>query len=98
MDSAKVSGHRPSVDVLFKSIATHAPAKAIGILMTGMGEDGAEGLKMMRDSGSVTIIQDKSSSVVWGMAGKADSMSAQDQTLELNQIAAAVNKLIKQLK
>ena len=97
LDSAKVSGHRPSVDVLFKSVATHAPAKAIGVLLTGMGVDGAQGLKDMRDSGSATIIQDKYSSVVWGMPGKADAISAQDQTLELDQIAPAINKLIMQL-
>ncbi|MDB3935883.1 chemotaxis response regulator protein-glutamate methylesterase [Granulosicoccus sp.] len=97
LDSAKVSGHRPSVDVLFKSVATHAPAKAIGVLLTGMGVDGAQGLKDMRDSGSATIIQDKLSSVVWGMPGKADAISAQDMTLELDQIAPAINKLITQL-
>ena len=97
LDSAKISGHRPSVDVLFKSIATHAPKQAIGVLMTGMGDDGAQGLKNMRDAGSATIIQDKSTSVVWGMPGKADSLDAQDQTLELNQIAPALNKLIRQL-
>ena len=97
LDSAKMSGHRPSVDVLFKSVAAHAPAKAIGVLLTGMGLDGAQGLKDMRDSGSATIIQDKFSSVVWGMPGKADAISAQDQTLELTHIAPAINKLIKQL-
>ena len=97
LDSAKVSGHRPSVDVLFKSVANHAPAKAIGVLLTGMGEDGAQGLKDMRDSGSATIIQDKFSSVVWGMPGKADAISAQDQTLELDQIGPAINKLITRL-
>ena len=97
LDGAKVSGHRPSVDVLFKSIANHAPLQSVGVLMTGMGDDGAQGLKSMRDSGSTTIIQDKSTSVVWGMPGKADSIGAQDQTLELNQIGPALNKLIKQL-
>lgn len=97
LDSAKISGHRPSVDVLFKSIALHAPEKSVGVLMTGMGEDGAQGLKNMRDAGSTTIIQDKSTSVVWGMPGKADALDAQDQTLELNQIAPALNKLLKQL-
>lgn len=97
LDSAKISGHRPSVDVLFKSIAIHAPEMSVGVLMTGMGEDGAQGLKNMRDAGSTTIIQDKSTSVVWGMPGKADALGAQDQTLELNQIAPALNKLLRQL-
>jgi len=94
LDTPKVSGHRPSVDVLFKSLAAEAPQKAIGILLTGMGEDGAHGLKEMRDTGSVTLIQDKKTSVVWGMPGKADAISAQDMTLELHQIAPVVNKLI----
>ena len=94
LDSAKISGHRPSVDVLFKSIANHAPRQAVGVLMTGMGDDGAQGLKNMRESGSVTIIQDKSTSVVWGMPGKAHAIDAQDQMLELNQIGPVLNKLI----
>jgi len=97
LDSAKVSGHRPSVDVLFKSVATHAPRQAVGVLLTGMGEDGAQGLKMMRDAGSATIIQDKASCVVWGMPGRADALSAQDQTLELHHIAPAINKLFVNL-
>ncbi len=95
LDSAKVSGHRPSVDVLFKSVAMHASKQAIGVLLTGMGDDGAVGLKEMRDCGCVTLIQDKASSVVWGMPGRADALSAQDQTLELNQIAPAINKMLK---
>jgi len=97
LDSAKISGHRPSVDVLFKSMATHAPKKALGVLMTGMGEDGAQGLKTMRDAGCATIIQDKSTSVVWGMPGKAASLDAQDETLELAQIGPALSKLLKPL-
>lgn len=97
LDSAKVCGHRPSVDVLFKSVAKHAPKQALGLLLTGMGDDGAEGLKVMREAGSATIIQDKASSVVWGMPGKADAISAQDMTLELNHIAPAINKLFAQL-
>ncbi|MFK8080157.1 MAG: chemotaxis response regulator protein-glutamate methylesterase [Granulosicoccus sp.] len=98
LDTAKVCGHRPSVDVLFKSVATHAPKQAIGVLLTGMGEDGAQGLKMMREAGSTTIIQDKASCVVWGMPGKADAISAQDDTVELHQIAPVINKLLQAVK
>jgi two-component system chemotaxis response regulator CheB len=94
-DGPKVSGHRPSVDVLFKSIATEAPESSLGILLTGMGDDGASGLKELRDTGSVTIIQDKKTSVVWGMPGRANAISAQDITLELQQIAPVVNTLIE---
>jgi len=78
-------------------MATHAPKKALGVLMTGMGEDGAQGLKTMRDAGCATIIQDKSTSVVWGMPGKAASLDAQDETLELAQIGPALSKLLKPL-
>lgn len=96
LNTAKVSGHRPSVDVLFKSVATHAPKQSVGVLLTGMGDDGAIGLKEMREAGALTVIQDKASSVVWGMPGKADAIGAQDQTLELRQIAMVLNKVISQ--
>jgi two-component system chemotaxis response regulator CheB len=84
-------------DVLFKSLSRHLPTSTIAVLMTGMGEDGADGLKSLRDSGGLTLIQDKESSVVWGMAGKADAISAQDETLPLNQIAPAINELVNRL-
>jgi len=93
-DGAKVSGHRPSVDVLFDSLAAHAPRQSLGVLMTGMGEDGASGLKKMQTAGAVTLIQDNESSVVWGMPGKAHALSAQDATISLNQIAPVLNKLM----
>ena len=94
LDSAKVSGHRPSVNVLFKSVATHAPKKAVGVLLTGMGDDGAAGLKTMKESGCVTIIQDQESSVVWGMPGKAHAIDAHDEMCGLDKVAHVVNNLI----
>jgi two-component system, chemotaxis family, protein-glutamate methylesterase/glutaminase len=66
-DDVKVNGHRPSVDVLFRSAAQEFGASAIGLLMTGMGEDGAEGLGTMQAAGALTIAQDEASSIVFGM-------------------------------
>jgi two-component system, chemotaxis family, protein-glutamate methylesterase/glutaminase len=66
-DDAKVNGHRPSVDVLFRSAAQEFGADAMGLLMTGMGEDGAEGLGVMKAAGALTIAQDEASSIVFGM-------------------------------
>lgn len=97
LSTPKVSGHRPSVDVLFRSLAEQTPKSVVAVLMTGMGEDGAEGLKQLQSTGSLTFIQDKASSVVWGMPGMADAINAQDETLELNQIATAINKLVGNL-
>ena len=66
-EGEKVNGHRPSVDVLFHSVAKKIGKNALGIIMTGMGRDGAEGLLAMRQAGSFTIGQDKESCVVYGM-------------------------------
>jgi len=65
-----VNRHRPSVHVLFESTAAAAGHNAIGVILTGMGDDGALGLKLMRDAGSPTLAQDKATSVVWGMPGR----------------------------
>jgi two-component system chemotaxis response regulator CheB len=66
-DEERVNGHRPSVDTLFKSVALEFGSKAVGVIMTGMGEDGAEGLGEMKREGAVTIAQDEASCVVFGM-------------------------------
>lgn len=75
-DSPPVGGHRPSVDVLFHSVARNAGALAIAMLLTGMGRDGAEGLAAIRRNGGHTFAQDKSSSVVWGMPKAAIELGA----------------------
>ncbi len=82
----KVNRHRPSVDVLFRSVSEHLRAKAIGVLLTGMGNDGAVGLKMMHDRGGFTIAQDEESSVVFGMPAAAIKLGAADMVLSLEQI------------
>jgi two-component system chemotaxis response regulator CheB len=83
-----VSRHRPSVDVLFRSTARYAGANAVGVLMTGMGDDGAKGLKEMHDAGAKTIAQDQRTSVVFGMPKEAIALGAADHVLPLQEIAA----------
>jgi len=90
-----VSGHRPSVDVLFRSVATAARSASIGVLLTGMGEDGAVGLKTMRNAGALTVVQDKKSSAVWGMPGRAYEIGGADQAMPLQDISPALSTLLK---
>lgn len=82
-DGELVNRHKPSVDVLFNSVAEHAGQNALGILMTGMGRDGAQGLLHMKECGSKTIAQDESSSVVFGMPKEAIKLGAADQIMSL---------------
>lgn len=86
-DGDKVSGHRPSVDVLFESVAQAAGVKAVGALLTGMGKDGAIGLKTMRASGSATFAQDEATSLVYGMPRAAAEAGAIDAAVPLERIA-----------
>jgi two-component system chemotaxis response regulator CheB len=89
-----VNRHRPSVDVLFRSVAQSVGPNALGILLTGMGDDGARGLKEMRDAGSHTLAQDEKTSVVWGMPGAAVKLGGADDVLPLDQIAARILTLV----
>lgn len=90
VDGPPVSGHRPSVDVLFGSVAEVVGSAAVGLLMTGMGTDGAEGLLAMKRAGALTIAQDRATSVVFGMPGAAIGRGAADQVLPLAKIARAL--------
>ena len=81
-----VSGHRPSVDVLFSSVAKTAGANAVGVILTGMGRDGASGLLSMRENGAATIGQDEASSVIYGMPRVAFEIGAVERQLPLNAI------------
>ena len=85
--------HRPSVDVLFKSVAQHAGANAVAAILTGMGDDGARGLVAMREAGARTVVQDEASSVVWGMPGAAFKLGGAEQVLPLSHIAEALLEL-----
>jgi two-component system chemotaxis response regulator CheB len=88
-----VSRHRPSVNVLFKSVAKYAGRNAVGVMLTGMGNDGAEGMKEMKDAGSANVCQDEASCVVFGMPKEAIAAGAADHVLPLDQIAAKVLEL-----
>lgn len=85
-DGPLVSRHRPSVDVLFRSAARHAGKLALGVLLTGMGADGAQGLLALKQAGAATVAQDKSSCVVFGMPNEAIKLGAADAVLPLEQI------------
>ncbi|HLL22579.1 MAG TPA: chemotaxis-specific protein-glutamate methyltransferase CheB [Kofleriaceae bacterium] len=86
-DDALVSRHRPSVDVLFESAAHALGNRGLGLIMTGMGDDGVRGLKRMAEAGARTIAQDRASSAVWGMPGAAVEAGAATLTLSLAQLA-----------
>lgn len=81
-----VNRHRPSVDVLFRSAARYAGQNALGIILTGMGNDGAKGLQELHDTGAYTIAQDEASSVVFGMPKEAIKLGAADKILPLDQM------------
>lgn len=85
-----VNRHRPSVDVLFRSVAQAAGDRGIGVLLTGMGNDGAQGLKEMREAGAYTIAQDEKTSVVWGMPGEAVKLDAAVDVLPLEKVARRI--------
>ena len=89
-DGPLVSRHRPSVDVLFRSAARYAGSNAVGVIMTGMGDDGANGLLEMKQAGAMTIAQDEATSVVFGMPNEAIKRGAVDIILPLQGIAGSV--------
>lgn len=86
LDGPRVSGHRPSVDVLFRSVARAAGKNALGVILTGMGADGAQGLVEMRKAGAHTLGQDEASSVVYGMPKVAFELGAVERQVSLSQM------------
>lgn len=88
-----VSRHRPSVDVLFRSAARSAGANAVGVIMTGMGDDGAKGLEEMKGAGAYTLAQDEETSVVFGMPKEAIARGAAMKIVPLEKIAAEILRL-----
>jgi len=92
VDGPLINRHRPSVDVLFRSCAKFAGRNALGVIMTGMGDDGARGLKEMHDAGAATIAEDESTCVVFGMPKEAIRLGAADSVLPLDRIPTAIMK------
>lgn len=90
MDGPPVNFVRPAVDVLFRSVALHAGKNAVGVILTGMGEDGARGLKEMKEAGAYTVAQDEATSVVYGMPKKALEMGGVDKVAPLNDVARTI--------
>tara|TARA_B100001109_G_scaffold130598_1_gene106247 strand:- start:103708 stop:104763 length:1056 start_codon:yes stop_codon:yes gene_type:complete len=90
IDGPPVSRHRPSVDVLFRSVARAAGKNALGIIMTGMGDDGALGMKEMHDAGARTLAQDEATCVVYGMPKEAVKLGGVDKNIPLQAIPAAI--------
>lgn len=93
-DGAPVNRHRPSVDVLFHSAAQQAGRNAIGVLLTGMGRDGAQGLLEMRQAGSTTLAQDEASCVVFGMPREAIALGGASEVVALEEIAPRLMALV----
>lgn len=96
-EAEKVNGHRPSVDVLFESVAKVAGKKAVGIILTGMGGDGAKGLKAMRDKGAHTIGQDESTCIVYGMPKVAYDIGAVEYQEKLPDIAKRAYQVLSKM-
>jgi two-component system chemotaxis response regulator CheB len=92
-DGPRVNRHRPSVDVLFRSVARAAGSNAIGVILTGMGGDGAQGLRAMREAGARTVAQDEASCVVYGMPKAAVELGAVERSLPLDRIAPELLRL-----
>jgi len=91
-DGKRVNRHKPSVDVMFRSVAQNVGPNAIGVILTGMGDDGARGLLEMKEAGAPTMVQDEKTSVVWGMPGSAVKLGAADKEFPLARIATNIMK------
>lgn len=94
-DGVPVNRHKPAVDVLFRSVAQIAGANAIGVMLTGMGADGAIGMKEMHDAGAKTVVQDEQTSVVWGMPGEAYKLGCADYVKPLQDVANQILAMLK---
>jgi len=96
-DGAKVCGHKPSVDVLFRSVARYVGANAIGVMLTGMGNDGADAMLKMREAGARTLAQDKNTSVVFGMPKEAFERGGAEELVPLEKIPQHIKRLLEEM-
>lgn len=96
-DGPPVNRHRPSVDVLFRSVAQHCGRNAVGVILTGMGDDGADGLRELHEAGAPTVAQDEKTSVVWGMPGEAVRRGGVDAVLPLPDIAEHLRAVFERM-
>ena len=90
VDGPPVNRHKPAVDVLFRSVAECAGRDALAIILTGMGDDGARGMKLLHDRGARTIAQNEETCVVFGMPKEAIQLGAVDEVIPITQVAAAI--------
>jgi len=93
-DAPPVGGFRPSGSFLFESVAKHVGAAAVGLILTGMGDDGVAGLRQLRDAGGLVIAQDEESSIVFGMPRAAIQAGLPDQVVSLGLIAGRLNEIV----
>jgi two-component system chemotaxis response regulator CheB len=91
-DGPQVNRHKPSVDVLFRSAAECAGRDALAIMLTGMGDDGARGMKLLHDKGARTIAQNEATCVVFGMPAEAIKLGAVDEVLPIQLVAQAITR------
>ena len=91
-DAERVNRHKPSVEVMFKSLLGISPDKVVAVMLTGMGEDGAKAMKELVDAGAHSLVQDEASSMVWGMPGAAYRYGAAKELVSLDKVA---DKLVR---
>ena len=89
---------RPAVDVLFRSVAATYGAGALGVVMTGMGQDGLRGCECIREQGGQVIVQDEATSVVWGMPGFVAQAGLADRVLPLDQMAPEIERRVREFR